>query len=29
VDLAYGAKVYLTPDQDHLHRFNAQGLAIK
>jgi multiple sugar transport system ATP-binding protein len=26
VDLNYGDKVYLSPDADHLHRFDAQGL---
>jgi multiple sugar transport system ATP-binding protein len=26
VDLRYGDKVFLSPDPDHLHRFDAQGL---
>jgi multiple sugar transport system ATP-binding protein len=28
VDLRYGDKVFLSPDPDHLHRFDAQGLRI-
>ncbi|MHA7888058.1 ABC transporter ATP-binding protein [Roseicyclus sp.] len=28
VDLRYGDTVHLTPDPDHLHRFDAQGLRI-
>ena len=29
VDLAYGAKVYLSPDPVHLHKFNEKGLRIE
>jgi multiple sugar transport system ATP-binding protein len=28
LDLAYGQKVFLTPDLTHLHRFDAAGLRI-
>ncbi|XDZ66581.1 ABC transporter ATP-binding protein [Alphaproteobacteria bacterium LSUCC0684] len=29
VELAYGAKVFLTPDAAHLHRFDDKGLKVK
>jgi multiple sugar transport system ATP-binding protein len=29
VDLSYGARVFLTPDPVHLHRFDAKGLRIE
>ena len=29
LDLAYGAEVFLTPDQAHVHRFDAAGLRIE
>ena len=29
IDLGYGAEVYLTPRDEHLHRFNDQGLRIE
>ncbi len=28
VDLSYGDKVFLSPDPEHLHRFDAQGLRV-
>jgi multiple sugar transport system ATP-binding protein len=28
VDISYGATVYLSPDETHLHRFDAQGLRV-
>ena len=29
LDLRYGAKVFLTPDTGHLHRFDQKGLRLK
>ena len=28
MELSYGTTVYMSPDQDHLHRFDAQGLRL-
>jgi hypothetical protein len=28
MDFSYGSKVFLTPDLDHLHRFDKAGLRL-